>query len=58
MVNGLQEEWEIELEKLTSKFEKELSKKRNKEDYKNLTIKHSQVSLTAPFKWLHWKVMP
>ena len=42
VINGIQEEWEIELEKLTSKFERELSKKKTKEDYKNLTIKHTQ----------------
>lgn len=42
MANGLQEEWEIELEKLTSRFEKELSKKKNKEEARNLTLKHTQ----------------
>ena len=39
---GLQEEWEIELEKLTSKFERELSKRKNSEDVKVLTIKHNK----------------
>ena len=28
VVNGIQEEWEVELEKLTAKFERELSKKK------------------------------
>ena len=41
MVNGIQEEWEVELEKLTAKFERELNKKKgSKEDYKILTVKH------------------
>ena len=39
---GLQEEWEIELEKLTSKFERELSKRKSSEDVKVLTIKHNK----------------
>merc|ERR1712020_447998 len=39
---GLQEEWEIELEKLTSKFERELSKRKNSEDVKVLTVKHNK----------------
>ncbi len=42
MATGIQEEWEVELEKLTSKFEKELSKKKNKEEYRNLTIKQEK----------------
>ena len=41
VVNGIQEEWEVELEKLTAKFERELSKKKgSREDYKILTVKH------------------
>ena len=40
--HGLQEEWEIELEKLTSKFERELSKRKSSEDVKVLTIKHNK----------------
>ena len=41
VVNSVQEEWEIELEKMTSKFEKEMGKKKgNTEDVKLLTIKH------------------
>ncbi len=42
MSTGLQEEWEVELEKLTTKFEKELSKKKSKEEYRNLTIKQEK----------------
>ena len=43
VTKGIQEEWEVELEKMTSKFERELSKKAtSKEDYRNLTLKHSQ----------------
>ena len=41
VVNGIQEEWEVELEKLTAKFERELSKKKgSREDYKILTVRH------------------
>ena len=40
--HGLQEEWEIELEKLTSKFERELNKRKSSEDVKVLTIKHNK----------------
>ena len=40
--HGLQEEWEIELEKLTSKFERELSKRKSSEDVKVLTVKHNK----------------
>ena len=40
--HGLQEEWEVELEKLTSKFERELTKRKNSEDVKVLTIKHNK----------------
>ena len=40
--HGLQEEWEIELEKLTSKFERELGKRKSSEDVKVLTIKHNK----------------
>ena len=38
------EEWEVELEKLTAKFEKEMSRKKpkNKEDFKVLTLKHNK----------------
>ncbi len=43
VATGIQEEWEVELEKLTSKFERELSKKRSsKEEYRNLTIKQEK----------------
>ena len=43
VVNSVQEEWEIELEKMTSKFEKDLGKKKgNNEDVKLLTIKHNK----------------
>jgi len=43
VVNSVQEEWEIELEKMTSKFEKEMGKKsKNNEDVKLLTIKHNK----------------
>ena len=43
MVSSVQEEWEVELEKLTQKFEKEMGKKGgNKEDLKLLTIKHNK----------------
>ena len=38
----MQEEWEIELEKLTSKFERELSKRKSSEDVKVLTVKHNK----------------
>ena len=39
----MQEEWEVELEKMTSKFEKEMGKKKNNgEDVKLLTIKHNK----------------
>ena len=38
----IQEEWEVELEKLTAKFEKELSRKKNKEDLKVLTVKQNK----------------
>jgi len=40
---GVQEEWEVELEKLTAKFEREMGKKRgNSEDLRVLTIKHNK----------------
>ena len=43
VVNSVQEEWEVELEKMTSKFEKEMGKKKNNgEDVKLLTIKHNK----------------
>ena len=43
VVSSVQEEWEVELEKLTQKFEKEMGKKRgNTEDLKLLTIKHNK----------------
>ena len=43
VVSSVQEEWEVELEKLTQKFEKEMGKKRgNSEDLKLLTIKHNK----------------
>ena len=43
VVNSVQEEWEVELEKMTSKFEKEMGKKKvNGEDIKLLTIKHNK----------------
>ena len=43
VVSSVQEEWEVELEKLTQKFEKEMGKKRgNNEDIKLLTIKHNK----------------
>ena len=40
--HGLQEEWEVELEKLTAKFERELGKRKTSEDVKVLTIKHNK----------------
>ena len=45
--HGLQEEWEIELEKLTSKFERDLGSKKNSEDVKVLTIKHNKAKEEA-----------
>ena len=43
VINGIQEEWEVELEKLTAKFEKELSRKsKSKTDFKVLTLKHTK----------------
>lgn len=43
VTSSVQEEWEVELEKLTSKFERELGKKRgNSEDMKLLTIRHNK----------------
>ncbi len=43
VVSSVQEEWEVELEKLTAKFEREMGKKRgNSEDVKLLTIKHNK----------------
>ena len=42
-VEGIQEEWEIELTKLTAKFERDLqTKTKNKEDQKVLTIKYTK----------------
>ena len=39
----MQEEWEVELTKLTAKFEKDLqTKARNKEDQKVLTLKYAK----------------
>lgn len=40
--HGLQEEWEVELERLTAKFERELGKRKNSDDVKILTIKHNK----------------
>lgn len=43
VASSVQEEWEVELEKLTAKFEREMGKKRgNSEDVKLLTIKHNK----------------
>ncbi len=57
VVNSVQEEWEVELEKMTSKFEKEMGKKKNNgEDVKLLTIKHNKEkvnkSKSSGFKWI------
>ena len=42
-LKGVQEEWEVELTKLTAKFEKDLqTKARNKEDQKVLTLKYAK----------------
>lgn len=41
-VSGLQEEWEVELEKLTAKFEREMGKRKSKEDFKVLTLRHNK----------------
>merc|ERR1712223_834206 len=43
VLSSVQEEWEVELEKLTAKFEREMGKKRaNSEDLRVLTIKHNK----------------
>jgi len=43
VVSSVQEEWEVELEKMTAKFEREMGKKKgNHEDVKLLTIKHNK----------------
>ncbi|CAB4065090.1 Hillarin [Lepeophtheirus salmonis] len=39
--NVIEEEWEVKLGELTAKFEKELNRKKNKEDHKLLTKKES-----------------
>lgn len=42
-LHGIQEEWEVELTKLTQKFEKDLQMKtKNKEDQKVLTLKYTK----------------
>jgi len=42
-VQGIQEEWEVELTKLTAKFERDLQMKtKNKEDQKVLTLKYTK----------------
>merc|ERR1712130_702228 len=42
-LQGIQEEWEVELTKLTAKFEKDLqTKTKNKEDQKVLTLKYAK----------------
>jgi len=42
-IQGIQEEWEIELTKLTAKFERDLqTKTKNKEDQKVLTLKYTK----------------
>merc|ERR1719410_3182266 len=42
-LKGIQEEWEVELTKLTAKFEKDLqTKARSKEDQKVLTLKYAK----------------
>ena len=42
-IAGIQEEWEVELSKITAKFERDLQmKSKNKEDQKVLTIKYSK----------------
>ncbi|XP_040568871.1 hillarin [Lepeophtheirus salmonis] len=38
--NVIEEEWEVKLGELTAKFEKELNRKKNKEDHKLLTVRH------------------
>jgi hypothetical protein len=43
VTSSVQEEWEVELEKLTAKFEREMGKKRgNTDDLKLLTIRHNK----------------
>lgn len=43
VVSSVQEEWEVELEKLTAKFEREMGKKKgNNDELKVLTIKHNK----------------
>jgi len=42
-LQGIQEEWEVELTKLTQKFERDLQMKtKNKEDQKQLTLKYTK----------------
>ena len=42
-IQGIQEEWEVELTKLTAKFERDLQMKtKNKEDQKVLTLKYTK----------------
>ena len=42
-IQGIQEEWEVELTKLTAKFERDLQlKTKNKEDQKVLTLKYTK----------------
>ena len=42
-IQGIQEEWEVELSKITAKFERDLQmKSRNKEDQKVLTLKYAK----------------
>merc|ERR1712223_1571446 len=42
-LKGIEEEWEVELHKLTAKFEKDLqTKARSKEDQKVLTLKYAK----------------
>ena len=42
-VKGIQEEWEVELQKMTSKFERDLAlKNKNKDEQKVLTLKYAK----------------
>ena len=42
-IKGIQEEWEVELTKITAKFERDLQmKSRNKDDQKVLTLKYNK----------------
>ena len=42
-IEGIQEEWEVELSKITAKFERDLQmKSKNKEDQKVLTLKYAK----------------